>query len=396
MIHKEVAAEQKEILTSIYDCSMEEKKEESKGFLRRILDFNELTVDLALGALGTRLRAFAIEVDFNHPDLLRIYDGQLSDDSEFASDATDLLRVYRFKEEWDLSDQVVSNLKRVFAKKSYYKTLNQSLDPPSINLSHVRFIASEGERLEIRRQKRIQPLNLSRTLYSNAKLLREGPADFSSYLRNSSDHIKEAKELEDRMAKLNNFGLTSIGNKVHESKRETLRQYKEDVYYGFIRVSLTSVAAILAKIVGYQLHESRAMTYFYATPDSFSGYEFCVEMGELNEPEHMEYDPFFVPVHRLTKSKEMKRLLKFLDKYPATGGRPLFDHLWVVVPGIRYPIRSANGEFSFRRPIGDVATFDNFHRANLEFHEILLDKGYIASVLVGERDGKMFFISYWR
>ena len=60
--------------------------------------------------------------------------------------------------------------------------------------------------------------------------------------------------------------------------------------------------------------------------------------------------------------------MQHLEAFPELGGKPVFDHFLVVVPGLD----------------GDMA------------HEKeLISEGRIIPVLLGERDGKCYFISYW-
>ena len=101
----------------------------------------------------------------------------------------------------------------------------------------------------------------------------------------------------------------------------------------------------------------------------------------------MEDKPYLPP--------RMKELVEFLESFPEASGHPLFDHYRVLVPGLDYPnINQAKP--AYRKASGEAVEFMNAEAAQYDFDRYLVENGHVPAILLGERDGDHYFISYWK
>src|SRR4051812_1715199 len=56
----------------------------SAKLLHRLANSDDEILEMAMGHLGRRLKKFALDVDFTHPDLADIFDGVFSDNQDFS------------------------------------------------------------------------------------------------------------------------------------------------------------------------------------------------------------------------------------------------------------------------------------------------------------------------
>ena len=114
-------------------------------------------------------------------------------------------------------------------------------------------------------------------------------------------------------------------------------------------------------------------------------------------------------------SLDVLKLVERLESCPQFNGKPMFDHFLVLVPSPQ-PIRwSAAETVSIKTPKkcivkkgenkdeekyivmnGEtVNVFNDPIRAKVCLDEILISKKLVTPVLLGERDGKCYFLSFW-
>ena len=97
-------------------------------------------------------------------------------------------------------------------------------------------------------------------------------------------------------------------------------------------------------------------------------------------------------------TNNVRETISLLEAFPDAGGKPIFDHFGVIVPGISFPttkIVNITTLYSFLDERGIVQSYSTREEAIKSLDLILIKNEYFHGVLVGEKDGKCFFISYF-
>jgi hypothetical protein len=404
----DVELQQKEILGRIYSSDQLKEQTEVDGLLKVIRDYSVEEVSYVMGEFGTRLRAFSYSIDLTHPDLRRIFNGQLvgETDGTFSKDACDLLKLAVYGRGWGLSPNVLENLKQVIKKHDYFKILNQVVDSPLENQLHVRFVPTPLLRQQIRYSKRAQPVSLV-TLYKNGKSMWDShPDNFQCYYRYTNRFQKELNQIEERKNHFLNHGLTAMASEIQKAIDEIKLKAVNETYYGFNRISMVSVCIILGKMLGYEIcedykhgHSSMGVVAF-AKPNVFKEYDFfddrCYD-EMIFWHNKVEYYPIAYTYEELKDeaSPEIIKLVDYLESFPEIGGKPLFDHYRVLVPGLNYLNHYQTSPFHIKALDGNRQFFDSIQNGQFELDQHLLKTKVIVGVLLGDVDGDHYFISYF-
>lgn len=300
----------------------------------------------ALGPLGMKLKMFASLVDFTHPDVCSIFEGQLTNDADgsFGKIALDLLRLSARRKEFDLSDSVLQKLSNVVMKNWYYRRIERAID------DCLRFLP-EAERKRQREKKVCQPISLHLVYKRDPLFWSNLNGDFSRYIRFSNLHQEEHDKYTRQHNVFAKAGLIGMSSRMSQMA-ERVKNYRQ--HYGFNPVSLTEMAVSLAKNIGFDFVDRRL----------------------VYKNEDMDYAPLAFTMEDLYPyaSDSIKQLLHHLDHFPEAGEHPIFDYFRVVVASI-------DGHVSLEEQKMVALTF--------------LQKKATPGVLVGEKDGQMYFVSYW-
>ena len=103
------------------------------------------------------------------------------------------------------------------------------------------------------------------------------------------------------------------------------------------------------------------------------------------------YEPKVYPFHELkdVASDEVNSVIKFLEHFPEANNKPIFDHFGVIVPSIAYKNNL------FKNDNDEVMDFATVDECQIELDKVMIKKKLFHPVIVGEKDGKCFFICYW-
>jgi hypothetical protein len=406
MNYTEVELQQKEILKRVYDSEECQFTEDVTGVLKTIRAYNEEEAVYAMGDFGRRLRDFADIIDLKHPDLARIYSGQLVGEKEgtFSKDACDLLKLAAYGKAWGLSQNVLENLKRVISKSEHYSTLSRAIDTPFLNQLHVRFLLGRLSRDQVRGSKRMQPVGLGNLYRKGSPFWDQHPTSFESYYRNANRFQRDIDEGESRKAHFLNHRLTSMGAEIQRGIDDLKSKAAAEQYHGFNKISLATAAIILGKMCNYQfVRESNNLpdnAIAYARPNVYPNYDFF-DNSFTNEGSFLfnkiEYTPRIYTMNELQEmtSDENRKLVDYLDSFPALGAKPIFDYYRVLVPGLNYPNSFQKPPFHFKNPDGTVVEFDTIELAQIALDRTLLKEKVVPAIILGELDGDHYFIGYW-
>jgi hypothetical protein len=356
----------------------------------------------ALGSLFGKLHAFTTVVDFTHPDLGTAFDGWLAFDSAFANECEELLVVAEYCER-ERYNSVGPFLWKVLSKE-LPKDVLRRIDSPFVNRLHVRFLKAPEDREKVRNRKRMQCIDLRSLCKKGDEVWSAQPSSFSKFIRYDMAYQDELARVEKKAKRYLDLGLTDMHSEIMKTV-EAFRQQVDESYYGFNRVTMTSAAVILAKSLDYNMHQpfllaefSNAREYrIVVEPRHFKGYNFFVEGGGLvlrhPEPTPLLYEPRVYPLHEFwpAASQTVKEIIDLTENFPDANGKPVFDHYGVIVPGVAYPKKDPR----FVDDNGNILSFDSIEEAKKALDLTLIKKRCITPVIVGEKDGKCYFIGYW-
>lgn len=399
MNYTDVEARQEAALKSIYDCDQQPEISDATGILEDVRKYSDWTVQAALGDFGLLLKTFSTQIDLSHPDLRNLFDGQLTSDTEgtFNSDARSVLQLGTHAFQKGMPNNVLEHMRKLITKADYFKAIGQCVDSPFENCLHVRFVPERSGRDRIRLSKRMQNISLS-SLYKKGSTFWHQQSDtFDWYVRGHNRFERDITEAETRMRHFSDFGLTSMVEAIKKSVDELNVKAKGEMYYGFNRISLVTASVVLGKMLNFDFVEtykplcSLPECMAYTDRDNFS-YKFSTE----ERYQKWEYLPraYTYEEYERFAPASMVKLVDFLEAFPATGGKPLFDHYRVLVPSFNYPCMY-QPDPGYLDPSGEMVTFGTTEDAQKMLELTLLREKHTVAVLLGERDGDHYFISHW-
>ena len=340
--------------------------------------------ELALGKVGIAFKEFVDCIDPTHPGVQRFFDDLNVDD--FTAEVSELLDLGAFAEANKLTRVLPLIGYKILNRhnRNFFKTAGN----PFNNQCHVRFISRREDRDAIRTAKKVQPIDLVAITNRGISLWETQPEDFSSFIRNNLAYVNELEEARKKAQRYLSLGCTGLAKNIEESVDYFEKQIQE-VYYGFNRLMMTNAAIILAKAMDCLLDSSLSQ-------GGKKNYRIFIKRSHLTDchfgsSDVLEYRPRAYPLHAMRHVPEnVRKIIDHLEAFPAACGKPIFDNFVVIVPGVFYPQGTC-----FRDLAGVDRNFSSQEEANQAFDEELIKAHYIYPVLLGERDGRCFFISYW-
>ncbi len=303
--------------------------------------------------------------------------GALVSNEGFGRDLSDLYDLMIYARSHDCSASIVDNMRKLYVHFENNQLISAQVGNPIKTLQNVRLVADPNTREEIRAQKRFQAIGLRVEFQRSAWI--DHAEDFVFYHRYSNRFDKELADAKARAEHFRNLNLPTMAREIEKSVTELTNQTKTGQYLGFNKITLTSAAITLAKLLGYQFEPNMDRPDDSAIYDRTNGGRrlYCPIAYTLQEAsDHI--------------SEEMLKLCEFLEKFPEMGDKPIFDHYRVLVP---------NFDFSFSTklsstygPDGNPIFFVNQEK-NSDF--TMIKDGQTVGIFLGEKDGQMYFISYW-
>jgi hypothetical protein len=108
------------------------------------------------------------------------------------------------------------------------------------------------------------------------------------------------------------------------------------------------------------------------------------------------YEPRVYPLHEFSDilSSNIEKTIELLENFPDAGNKPIFDHFGIIVPGVSYPAPKQI-LYRFLDESKSVQSYVVREDALKALDKILIKGQYLYAILVGEKDGKCYFISYF-
>jgi hypothetical protein len=299
--------------------------------------YDEEIAEVALGKTGRRLIEFILKLDSTHPDVLAILRQLFSNNYELIQqvDETFLLAsLYRHLSVSHRFPKLVETFK-----------LSDALDNPTFGVRAFNPVAKK----EVRESRDVISVDLGALQRKGSQYWDRQPSDFKDYERLNHPFVEKIRELNDKSERYRSLGCSDLADTVTvESKH--LTDNLEQQYFGFNRIPVTIAALIIAKKHGYKLKTSW---------DEF-GSNIEISVG------FQTYEARLYPFHqfRHLAPNTVLSMIEELENCPLgpLKGKSAFDDFLVLVPGIK----------------GTSAVLDT-----------------VNPILLGEKDGKCFYICEW-
>lgn len=405
----EAADVNKEVLARLGDASVPAPRRPVPTLFRLVRECEPEQVSFALGKLGEKLRAFAELVDFEHPDIGHAFDGVLEDQGDLAEECKELLLLAELARQHKLEKvrpQISTILKREIPKE-----LLRKIDSPQVNRLNVRFLKSPEDRRKVRATKMAQVIDLRSVCRRGEDVWEAQPNGFRRFVRFNAAYQEEMQKVEKKAQRYLELGCTGMHAEVVKSL-EAFKTQVQESYYGFNRITMTHAAVVLAKSLGYRLHQPYLLSdighrreyRIVADRFLFKDYMFgAVEAGgdmkyaATRRPETFAYEPRVYPLHDLWSCAppDVVKIIEQLEAFPEAGGRPIFDHFGVIVPSVRYPDEAKGRRYNVVDEHGLIRSYDVREIAQTAVDLAMIKCQQFWPAVVAEKDGRCYFICYW-
>ncbi len=380
--------------------------------LQNILLCDDEIISAALGPLGSKLKRFAREVDFSHPDLARIFGGAFANTSHFSQECNELLQLGQIAKQQSLHS-ILPSLSKIVTQDGVHRRISRQLDSPYVNRLHVRLLPDREARDEVRLMKRTQALDLESVYRRGQEFWTALPLSFKRFLRFDDSYKVEIERARSKAARYKELGCTVLHQEIEDSIVD-YEQQVEDSYYGFNRITMTTAAVVLAKSLGYKL--TKVGGYLYGQErrhtievqrDFFGDFvfdpaqlppvtweeKFNSRRGRLDA---FQYSPRVYPLHEFIgiAPQTVRDTIEHLERFPDAGDKSIFDHFSVIVPGVKFPAEK-DGKYAFLNKAGEYQEYEKYEDACKALDIILVESGCFHPVILGEKDNKCYFISYF-
>jgi hypothetical protein len=193
---------------------------------------------------------------------------------------------------------------------------------------NIRLVKDKNERHELRSLKESKEIDLY-YIYSSKNFWLDFPNSFFSFTRYGTSFEEDIKEATKKKLRYEDLGCLSLAEEL-EKDIESIKLYNE-MYYGFHQIKATTASLVLAKLLNL----------------SFSN-------KGIFWDDNSAYCPFVVPVDDANCPQDLRDTIQNLESLPDASNKPIFDCFAFITPGVKDKIAK--------------------------------------SVLVGEKEGKFYFI----
>ena len=366
MNRKSIVRKQNKIVKRILESPPEPLSRKRVPSYRKFLSYTREEVQKTLGATGVLLYDFLSEIDLKkpHPDLHDLKNGKLA--SSHVKKLGDAVQYILYGQENKLSVPLVNAVKHRVESATGNSFIDREINAPSSNLQRVRFISDRALRDKIRSKKKSMDIPLHSLLSKGADHWSEYTDHFNIFEFGQNVYSKEIKNAEGVIEHLTAMNLPAMKAEVEQSIAAMKVRLATTQYRGFNRITSLEVAAILGKLHEYQYSGDGYGTRLKIFADSS-----LFNLESVDSPIY-EYTPMTYTFKEMedTASQQAKDLVDFLENFPPLGGKAVFDHYRVVMPSL-------------------------FNGNNPKIDRYLLKSQQMVGVLLGERDGEQYFISYW-
>lgn len=385
------------------------------ALLEKIREADHEVLKTIIGeAFADKLKALSDVIDFTHPALPESLVKGLAEDNIFAKTLSELLVVATKTKDQSLPmlSQLIQDT--LIKGKEYRESFNAIVKPPT------RCIGDAKQRDVARSGKKMKNIDLKEWQKNSIKTWNTYPSTFRVFVRQSDYRQKELEASSARSAKLEAIGATVLASSMSKSV-EQMNKFVNETYIGFYKLKMVDASVILAKVHNATFHNTSNETGIITMPRKlFDEHKFWLE-GEINFPvskdhrknpkrkatvhvkgfiipDYYTFSPRSYPIHEFsaTKPPHIQEAIDVCESHPDIDGKVAYDQYWVVVPGLELTQETFNFTSSWILRQGDTCErFDTQEEIQSALDVRLTEAGVLHPVLLGEKDGKCYFIALW-
>ena len=205
------------------------------------------------------------------------------------------------------------------------------------------------------------------------------PSDFSIY-QDGKAYLKEIKKAQARANHYADMGCKMMSEEIHKSIK-SFKLIFEKKFYGFCKIKLTDVAAILAKKYNFSFSDQKLYLNFENSV-KFVGKELLTAL----QPSLRYFwgDQPSKPFSYKCTSYVANKLNINLGELDLIEYKPIFDQYLLIVPSIDTSEFKADVFFKmFNFSEDDIQS---------QFDSLLIKEGKVSPILIGERDNNCYLI----
>jgi len=382
--------------------------------LKTIAEAPDDLVKEVLGSTGMRLKRFAIRVNLNHPDI-ESYFGMLGQPAvELCKVAAEALTAATADK--SQGKEIVSLEKDFTANEGWVKSLRFMQQP------NARLLGGLEDRKNQRGIKQqIKSVGLKSVFQGGENAFYGRPTHFKRFARGSSYYHEELKDLK---ARQDLFVAKNMPEMSHAFAKR-MRSLEESVsdLLGFYRIKPDEAAVTLARLHGFKWNNSGIVTI---SSTFFDGCHFWSEGAVISESEEdkaegmkkalilntrfvptnvgsvfFNYQPRMYPLSlwetRVSTPSTVQKIIDRSEHFALLNRSPFFDYYWVLVPSINiaHPLIQKQKDHYTVREGGSNVVYADATEAAFSVDTILVKEGCVVPIIIGERDGRCYFVSHW-
>ena len=382
MNFERIKAQQDLILKRIYSSFVEPEKSPATGILNKISTVKLNEIDLIFGHIGHKIKSFVEIIDLDHPDIDNFLEGHLAGEKKgtFSKISLDLIDIFNFCKGKDISFSITECLQNKIYESDIFSKLENCIDSSLDNQLHVRFVKNIDHREKIRSTKKFQNIKLNTVLAGGKDTWDNYPDGLFNYSRYNNMFSKNLFDAKARTKAFIDHGLIFMAEEAEKKIKEINYQERSSKYFGFNRISVIYAAIILAKMCGFNVDEKDMESSLFLDKEkkiflSSKIYNFSEISNQCSD--------------------KIIGLVKHLECFPQLNYKPLFDHYRVVLPCLDFPRSDEKLPVSLQDKTGRFLEFFDLDEAQKQYNMNLVRDENLLGVLLGERDGEHFFISYF-
>lgn len=339
------------------------------------------------GILGQKLHRFGCSIDLEHPDLDNICDGQITGEgcNNFSSIAIDFLKIVRFIKQNNISCFLLDNIVKFFSDCNYYAHIEKIIDSPKLNQLHARLLKNKEDILSVRSTKKSQSITIE-----NPCNWTELPDNLFNYTRYKNIYEKNIEQAIKTRQNFLEHGLNFMAEAVEKDISKTKNEINKNFYFGFNKISIKFAASVAAKACGFSFEKPTDTSPTIST-DRIKHLAPICEIDRIN----LEAKIYTTQEISDRIPRPIAELIDYLDNFPELQNKPLFDYYRVIIPCVDISSMFNGRCFEYKDYKGN--NFEIFDREYYQkiFNLDLIEQKIIVGILLGERDGENFFISYF-
>ena len=379
------------------------------NYLRIIADAPDDVVKTRLGETGRKLKKFAMRTNLNHPDIEVFVNG-------LPKCAIDMFK---------FSSEVLGQEDNKLQEEVYETWSDAKAVIKGIQQPRARLLVADYERVSQRSVKKhpknigLKSLFAAETTGENAFFGR--PLNFHRFARGSNVGHQEMANLDAKRAKFRSINMNDLAESFNK-RIQSLQSSMAD-YFGFYRIRPDEASVTLARLHGFKWSETGTVII----PSKFFGdFRFWTEKVHPttsidakveavkktlilntkfapigNSSTNFGYQARMYPLPQFIQpTGSAKSVIDKVERFSALGNNPFFDYLWVLVPSvnINHPMIRHDKDVEKWVLVDEsntTTTFDNQNDAVLFLDSKLVEKKLVYPIIIGERDGKCYFLSMW-